>query len=331
LSLLVVTLTLPAAPAAAQDVAAAEELYNRGVTDYRAGRYEAACQEIGASARLDPLPGAIFTLAACEAHLGRVATAAAHYADFLQLVSRLPADQQAIQAERQRMAQAERAALLADIPYLTIWLADGSTGPVMVRRDGAPLETTLLGRELPVDPGEHVVTAESPDGGREEQRVTVTRREHKAVFVRLRPAASPAPGAATAGQAAASSGPPPLPSDSRSAPSTGNGLWPAIAAGVGIAGMAAGSVAGVLALNEKNIVDQSCQGSACTSARGKDAADTGKTEALASTVSFGLGIAGLATLVVLLLADGGSRSARAPVAARVVALSARALLGGASF
>src|SRR5262249_42099234 len=156
----------------------------------RAGRYETACQEIGASARLDPLPGAIFTLAACEAHLGRIATAAAHYADYLQLVSRLPADQQALQAERQHMAQTQRAYLLAGMPHLTTSLADGSAGTVTVRRDGALLDATSLGRELPVDPGEHVVTVESPEGGHEEQRVVVARREHKSVVVRLRAAPS---------------------------------------------------------------------------------------------------------------------------------------------
>jgi hypothetical protein len=327
LTLLVALIACPVTPAAAQDVAAAEELYNRGVADYRAGRYEEACQEIGASARLDPLPGAIFTLAACEAHLGRIATAAAHYADFLQLASRLPADQQAIQAERQRMAQSERAALLAEMPYLTISLADGATGPVTVRRDGALLETTSLGRELPVDPGEHVVTAETADGGHEEQHVVVGRREHKTVLVRLRALpASQSP--AGAGSSAASNGGSPLAAGDARSPGSA-GPWTAIMAGVGIAGMAAGTVAGLLALNEKSIVDEACKDTACDT-RGKDAADTGKTEALVSTVSFGVGLGALATMAVLLLVEGGHRSAGRPVAPRVGA-SGRTLLVGVSF
>src|SRR5579863_3974131 len=88
----------------AQDVAPAEEFYRKGVADYRVGKYDVACQEIRASYRLDPLPGVLFTLATCEARLGRIATAAAHYEDFLQLVSTLPADQQAMQAERRQVA-----------------------------------------------------------------------------------------------------------------------------------------------------------------------------------------------------------------------------------
>src|SRR6516165_12572897 len=81
---------LSAPLARAQDVAAAEDLYHRGVADFLAGRYDAACTEIGASYRMDPLPGALFTLATCEARLGRVASAAAHFQDFLQLVPTLP-------------------------------------------------------------------------------------------------------------------------------------------------------------------------------------------------------------------------------------------------
>jgi hypothetical protein len=91
--------------------------------------------------------------------------------------------------------------------------------------------------------------------------------------------------------------------------------------------MAAGTVAGLLALNEKSVVDDSCHGTACSPA-GKDAADTGKAEALVSTVSFGVGLGALATLAVLLLVDGGSHSARAP---RAIGLSGRSLLVGVSF
>jgi hypothetical protein len=75
-----------------------------------------------------------------------------------------------------------------------------------------------------------------------------------------------------------------------------------LAGGVGVAGVGLGAAAGVLAMNDKNIVESECIGPAC-SARGKEAADRGKTEALVSTVAFGVGGAALVTTVILYLVD----------------------------
>ena len=312
---------LVARPSFAQDVAAAEELYNRGVADYRAGLYESACQEIGASYRLDPLPGALFTLATCEAHQGRIATAAAHYADFVQLVSRLPADQQVIQGERVQAAMTERSALVSDIPYLKITFAGEVPNGATVRRDGAVLDPTSFGRELPVDPGDHQVHAESPDGARDEQHVFLAKRERKTVVLRLtRP---PPPVAASVVVPAAA-----IPRDTRG-DARSYAPWRVFAASVAVAGLGAGTVAGLLAMNEKSVVDQECHGGAC-SVRGKTAADTGKTEALVSTASFGVGIGALATLAILFLVDRSSGAAHARGAVPILGFSGNALIVGAA-
>jgi len=288
--------------ASAQDVAPAEEFYRNGVADYRAGKYDVACREIEASYRLDPLPGVLFTLAACEARLGRIATAAAHYEDFLQLVATLPVDQQAMQSERRQVAMAQRSLLIADVPYLTIVLPGKMPLNVIVRRDGSVVDNASIGKELPLDPGEHVISVESDKGTKYEQSITLEKRDHKtfAVDATALPAArSPTPGALQSGPnlAAVSNA-----KGARKRPSAG--AWPYIAGGFGGAGTIAGTVAGILAIGEKRTVDQQCSGSVCT-AEGKQAADTGKIEALASTIAFGVGIAGLVTLAIVVIVDRG--------------------------
>jgi hypothetical protein len=284
----------------AQDVAAAEELYRRGVSDFRAEKLETACQEFGASYKLDPHPGVLFTLATCEARQGRIATASAHYDDFLRLVAELPPEQQAIHAERRQVATAERVALTGQIPQLTVVLPEGLPRSAAVRRDGVALDAMSIGQRLPVDPGEHSVTLEVPGSPVQEQRVVLGRGESKTVTLHL-PAAPPAPPIAP--RAAPVVEPPvrgaraETPQES---PRTASYWW-YLAAAVGVSG-AAGTTAGILAFSDKGIVNEACAGPACT-ARGKAAADRGKTEALVSTVSFGVGIAGLATMAILLVVD----------------------------
>jgi hypothetical protein len=279
--------------ARAQDVAAAEDLYNRGVADFRAGRYEAACSEISASYRMDPLPGALFTLATCETRIGLIASAAAHYQDFLQLVATMPADQQAVQSERKEVATKERAALLADVPTIRI-LIDGRLPPgAVVRRDNAVLDAALLGTDLPVDPGDHVIVIE---GGAVERRqqVSVARREHRIVSMDAPPPSLPPPPPQV----------PQIPPD-HGAPWRGALIATAIVAAAGVGG---GSVAGGLAISEKNTVDRECNGPAC-SAAGKQASDVGRTEALVSTIAFGVGVAGAVGLVAVLLSGRGGSPA----------------------
>src|SRR6185436_17789381 len=61
----------------------AQALFDRGLKDMLAGRYSTGCSLIAESEKLDPRPGTLFTLAECYAKAGKLATALAHYGDFL--------------------------------------------------------------------------------------------------------------------------------------------------------------------------------------------------------------------------------------------------------
>lgn len=111
--------------ALAQDVAAADALFNRGVTEMKAGQFQRACALIAESMRLDPQPGTLFTLSQCEVKRERTATAVARLDDYLQLYDRLTPDQKAQQLNRPRVVKEQRDKLSLDVPELTLSLPRG--------------------------------------------------------------------------------------------------------------------------------------------------------------------------------------------------------------
>src|SRR5262245_36397156 len=90
--------------ALAQEAGAADALYERGLADMKDGRYETGCPALAESYRMEPKPGALFTLATCESRWGRLATAVAHYDEYLRLFARLSPQEQAKQRGRDQVA-----------------------------------------------------------------------------------------------------------------------------------------------------------------------------------------------------------------------------------
>jgi TolA-binding protein len=78
---LVVTALWGAGSARAEprDPATAEVLFRTGRLHSLAGEYAAVCPLFAESLRLDPAPGTLLNLADCEEHIGRTATAWAHF------------------------------------------------------------------------------------------------------------------------------------------------------------------------------------------------------------------------------------------------------------
>ncbi len=301
--------------ALAAESSPAQVAYEQGVDAFRAGDFSTACRLLADSYRLEPLPGVLFTWATCELRAERLASAAAHYADFLNAVAALPPTERAAQEERRRSAQRERARILPELPYLTVVVSASVQHSSSVLRDGLPLLPSLQGTEVPVDPGEHVIVFVGPDGARTEQRVVLAKGEHKTVVL----------GFANAREAARAATPsvpaPPSASAQQTSP------WVYITGGIGVAGILTGSIAGFMALRDKSTVDGNCNGSACRNESGKAAADAAKTEATVSTVGFGVGLAGLVSSVIIYLADTQHVEARVAQPRRwsVVAISPTAI------
>lgn len=294
------------APATAEDVAAAEALFNRGVADMKASKFDTACPAIEESYRLDPRPGTLFALAECEAKRGRVATAVTRYGDYLALYSRLPPDQQTAQKGRDKTATKKKAELAPEVPEITLSLPPDAPRGVVIKRDDAVLSEAALGVALPIDPGDHVVTTQAPGGDVVETKVTLKRGEKKSLTLPVKPApTAPVASATTTASAAPTVTPPP------STGSSGRRTAGFVVGGVGVAALAVGGVMGGLALGKKAIVKDNCTGTFCNH-EGKLAADSGKKLALVSTIGFGVGLAGVATAIVLIAtAPSGPKSAAA--------------------
>jgi hypothetical protein len=276
-------------PAAAAGKESAEAAFDRGLADMEAGRYETGCPALAESFRLDPKPGALFTQATCEARWGKLATAVAHYEEFLQRVAALPPAERARHEGREEAARAQLAELSPRVPRLTLVLPPSAPRGTAVTLDGTPLDAARLGAEMPVDPGEHTITTRAP--GRPAHALKVVADAGRAARVVL--TVPPEPATAT-----------PAPSRRPLAYAAG---------GLGVAGLLVGAIAGSLAIGRRSVVDAHCTGRACD-AEGKAAGDAGKTLAAVSTVGFVVGAAGIGVGVLLLVSEPKPANAAARAA-----------------
>jgi len=293
------------APARAGDVAVAEAQFDRGLKEMEAGHYDVACPAFEESYKQDPRPGTLFTLAECEFKRGRFATASVRYDDYLSTFAKLTPAEQGKQKGREKVAEQQKAALAGKIPKLTVKLAADAPPGSTVTRAGATLSAASLGVALPIDPGTHVVALVTPDGKKVEKSVTLGAGESKTLELGL--------------EGATGGGPPPPPGGETDKPSggpSGQLVAGAVVVGVGGLGLVLGAITGGLALGDKGVVDQECQGLVC-SPKGKAAADDGKVMGTVSTIGFVVGgAAAVAGIVLIATAPKGA----APKKAQVVPL-----------
>jgi hypothetical protein len=283
----------------AQNAAASESLFQRGVSEMLQSRYATACPALQESYALEPKAGTKFTLAECEAKWGRVATAVAHYSDYLGLVESMSGEQRQRHADRAGVARKQLESLRPRVPVVTLVLTASAPTGAVVQLDGVALRRASLGVETPIDPGEHVVVTQAPNGSTRELKFAIGSGERKQINLTF--------------DAVQSTSTPPRPSANRpqripkTPPNRATHTWAYVAGGVGMAGLAAGAITGVMSFKQKQIVDDNCVGSDCN-AKGIDAANTGRSLATASTVGFGVGLAGAATAVVLWLTAPQARA-----------------------
>jgi len=153
----------------------AEVLFDRGVQEMEAGRYDEACPPIEQSYQLDPMLGTLFTLAECEAKRGRIATAVTRYEAYLKEHGKLPRDKKSKQGDRGQTARRQIDLLRPQVPLLTLVLPPAAPDDTRVLCDGTPVERSKLGKPVPLDPGAHVVTTSAPQHASSEVRLKLAR------------------------------------------------------------------------------------------------------------------------------------------------------------
>lgn len=187
------------APApSASELLAARELFAQAIADEKRGEYAAALEKLRRVVTVKATPSVHFHLAYCHEHLGELVLALGAYD---------AAEREATRERNEdvlRLVRATVPALRARVPTLALDVTPKPAGFV-VRLDGRPLASGVLGVPVPVDPGSHVVEAEAPGHEPTSARVELAERDAVARVLHLAPralAAREAPPAAPASAAA---------------------------------------------------------------------------------------------------------------------------------
>jgi len=191
---------------------------------------------------------------------------------------------------------------------------------VKVTVDGDPLADRLGGSALPVDPGEHVFTFTVASQPPVTRKLVVTEGEKgRREVITLGAAASPTP-TPTPKPTPSPATPTPTPSQESAAPQSepapeGGGMGTQkilglVAGGFGVAGIAVGSVFGMMTLSQKSQQQSDCGSTATCTPAGRSQAvndhSSGMTDSTISTVGFIAGGALLVGGVVLFFTAGPS-------------------------
>jgi hypothetical protein len=288
----------------ASDQATAEALFKQARDLIAAGKYSDACPKLAESQRLDPGTGTLLNLATCYEKNGQIASAWVTYK------GAVTAAQNANEADRAKLARTRAAALEPTLPTLTIVVLPAADRPdLRVTRDGETVGRVAWGTPIPVDPGAHAVQANAPGHKAWQGQAQVVGAGAK-VTIEI-----PALDADTQASPAA---PTPLTAPAETpAPSTPGSTQRVIGlvvAGVGVLGLGAGGVFGVMAKSKNDSVPSQCNGSVCT-ATGTSSLDDAKSAATVSTVAFVAGgVAVAAGVILYIIAPRASSSTGLTVA-----------------
>ncbi len=257
--------TSASAQASAADKAAAETLFDEGLSLMKTGNYAEACKRLESSQRIDPGIGTLLYLAECYENVGKTASA---WATFREAASAANAAGQ----ERRAALGRERAEKLKPLlSKLTITLAAGneSIEGLEVLHGGRPVAKGLWGTPIPVDPGPHELVVRAPGYEPFTTEVTVEAGGKSAELevpplTKAPEAANPTP---TAPETAAASHSTPAqvkldapvaPGDSSSSGSTQRTAGLAVA-GLGVVGLGVGTFFGLKALSKSDEEQELCE------------------------------------------------------------------------
>ncbi len=270
-------------PSLAAPPSPGETLFREGRTAMQERDYERACTKFAESQKVEPAPGTALNLGECEEQRGHLI--AAHDA-FSVAASSFTSP------EKQKYAASRADAVDRRTPRITV--RTSAPAPGLVVRIGTA--TIAIDTETKHDPGDIVIHAEAP--GRKPKDLPATLRESKnldidiGVLESIKEGPAAPPPATTTVTMTSPDKPPKM-----SLRTVG-----VVMAGVGAASMIVGGVTGVMALGRASTVEDHCDADLACDQEGVDAASSGHTLSLVSTITLALGgalVAGGAVLYFL--------------------------------
>jgi len=303
----------------AAETAAARALAMDGLKLAKAGQCQEAVDKLERAEKLHHSAIVLARLGECYIGLGKLVQGS----EALRKVLRepLPPDPSPALQQAYERAQTLVQENKANIAGLTITLTGAKDANPTLLVDGAEVPITVIGVELPVDPGEHTVEVRASGFLKAKARAKLSTGEKQTISVELKrdpnaqsvepaaaqptPASNPAGASAATADASAGLG---APIDQPVKHSGATRTWAYLSYGVGAVGLGVGLVFGRAAMQDKTQLDSDCPGKVCSPDQA-DRLDTAKTKGLVSTVGFGVGAAGIVLGTVLVLSSSGDSSA----------------------
>jgi len=289
------------------DRAAARAAATEGLRALQDGRYKDALDFCTRAESLMHAPTHLLLIARSQEKLGHLVEAQEAYIRVEREV--LPPDAPRAFADAKASASQEQAALAPRVPSLKVDVEGAVPKEVTLTLDGQRVPSALIGLARPINPGDHTLAATSATAASEPLNVTVAEGTSQSVMLTLRPTGAVASGA-TPAQAAAAAGEPAEQSIEKR-PNAGMRVGGWIALGVGAAGLVAGTIFTLNNRTNRDDANALCSGSMSMCPLSKEnQIDTYDQNAnQAATLAWiwgGVGVAGLATGVTLLVLSGKS-------------------------
>jgi hypothetical protein len=302
--LIAAALVSPASAQTDEARAAARAAATQGLHALQEGRYKDALDLCTRAESLMHAPTHLLLIARVQTKLGHLVEAQEAY--FKIERDRLAPNAPRAFVDAQATAAEEEAALAPRVPTLKVDLEGASPADAEVTLDGAPFATALVGMASPINPGSHTLAAKSATTTAEPVTVVIAEGAKQQVTLTLIPLAPPEPVAQDGSSPAAT----PTEAPPAGHPGLRAAAW--VGFGVGVAGLAAGTVFVVKNHSERNDANGLCGVQGCPESRRADIESFDRDANSASTlawVSYGVGAAGIVTGAVLLWASHGKPTA----------------------
>ncbi|OQB15474.1 MAG: hypothetical protein BWY17_02085 [Deltaproteobacteria bacterium ADurb.Bin207] len=255
-----------------RDSEVATDLFVQGREALKAGDLSQACHLFADSLRLDPAVGTALNLAECEERRGRFVQALRGWKRAVELA-------QATHDEREQVAHQRHDALLHRMPHLTVVLSSDAPGGTTVYRQGELVRADSFGRSIPLDMGEQIIVIRAPGHEDRVMRVMLAEGDKKMLTVGPGPAHRPVS--------------PPVSASSVAQDSSSSRTLAYVLGGIGVSGLAAAAVTGVMLLDSRKTVDEHCDEANRCDSQGMDAAGRGRTLVPINLAAWAVGVVGV--------------------------------------
>lgn len=286
-----------AEPSAAQ-IGAAREVGIEGLKLAEEGRCPEAIEKLMRAESLYSAPTTLGRLGECRVKVGKLVLGT----EDLRRVVRTALKPEAPPAFRTAQERAQKVLdeALPRLAKVHVEVTGAANLAIELRLDGEPIPKELVAIDIPADPGSHRLEARAAGFLPESRQVELSEggRETIRLVLRPDPQAAAQPASPASAPSKAPGAPPPEASPTRRYLSYG-------LLGVGAAGLAVGTVFGLIAVSRKGELDEECPKKECKLSS-DGLYERTQTAGLVSTVGFGVGAVGAGLGLYLLLSSSSS-------------------------